>query len=892
MASAKTTKKTSSTKRPAATAKGQSKVQSKDKTPAAESDTEEVAAPAGKAKPKAKAKAKPAAKAKAKAKAKTPAKTPAKTKASRSEKSAARTGRASDSSLVVVESPAKARTIKKYLGSAVEVLASVGHVKDLPKSKMGVDIEHQFQPEYVPIRGKGKVIAEIKKAARAAETVYLAPDPDREGEAIAWHIADEIRDANPNIKRVLFNEITKRGITEAMSRPTDLNRNMFDAQQARRILDRLVGYQISPILWTKVRRGLSAGRVQSVAVRIIVERDAEIAAFKSEEYWTVEVLVEGRSKPAFTLRLARVNEKKPELLSSEQAHRISDVLRRTPLAVTNIESKVRRKLPSAPFITSKLQQEAARKLRFTAKRTMGVAQRLYEGVDLGSEGLVGLITYMRTDSTRISPEALTEARSFIEQRYGKSALPDEPNVYKSKQSNVQDAHEAIRPTSMKFDPETVRRLLTESATRTPEKSQDLADQIKLYQLIWNRFVASQMTPALYDQTTVLVEVRDAEHRYELRATGQVLRAPGFTAVYSESQDEDHRAAEAGETAGEGEGEGVRLPPLEKGEALRTHNVLPEQHFTQPPPRFTEASLIKELEEKGIGRPSTYATILSTVQDRGYVEKREGRFYPTLLGTRVNELLVQSFPEIVSVDFTARMESDLDYVEEGTGNWLELLTRFYGPFKGRLERAQVEMKDWKRVEIPTEFSCEKCSKPLVIKWGRNGEFLACSGYPECKNTKEFVRGKDGEIELKPEPTTDELCPTCSAPLIFRRGRFGEFWACSRYPDCKTTKPVSLGITCPRPGCGGFLTEKRSRRGASFYGCSNYNTTHCDFVSWDRPIKEPCPDCAAPFLLQKQTRRGPKLHCASCAFVSEPESDDAPEMPDAGGGGEDEAEEGAA
>ncbi len=863
MASAKTSKKNTS------------------KKPSAEGTAEKTAEKtAAKAKPKAKAKAKSKAKAKPKGKA-----------AGRSAKAAPRrSGRSSgEVSLVVVESPAKARTIKKYLGADVEVLASVGHIKDLPKSKMGVDIEHDFSPEYVPIRGKGKIIAEIKKAARNASAVYLAPDPDREGEAIAWHIADEIRDANDNIKRVLFNEITKRGITEAMARPTELNRQMFDAQQARRILDRLVGYQISPILWSKVRRGLSAGRVQSVAVRIIVEREAEIGAFTSEEYWTVEVMAEGRSKPAFTLRLTRIDDKKPERLGAEQAQHIAALLKRTPLSITNIESKVRRKLPSAPFITSKLQQEASRKLRFTAKRTMGVAQRLYEGVDLGSEGLVGLITYMRTDSTRISPDALSEVRGFIDQRYGKASLPDEPNVYKSKQNNVQDAHEAIRPTSMKYDPETVRRLLGEAASRTPEKAQDIADQIKLYQLIWNRFVASQMIPAVYDQTTAYAEVRakDDNHVYELRATGQVLRIPGFTAVYSESQDEDQRPAEANETASEGEGEGVRLPPLEKGEALRTLGVDASQHFTQPPPRFTEASLIKELEEKGIGRPSTYAAILSTVQDRGYVEKREGRFHPTLLGTRINELLVQSFPEIVSVDFTARMESDLDFVEEGTENWLALLTRFYGPFKDRLERAQVEMKDWRRVEIPTELSCEKCGKPLVIKWGRNGEFLACSGYPECKNTKEFIRDKDGRIELKPEPTTDEPCVNCGAAMVFRRGRFGEFWACSRYPDCKTTKPVSLGITCPRPGCGGFLTEKRSRRGSPFYGCSNYNTTHCDFVSWDRPIKEACPDCSAPFLLQKQTRRGPKLHCATCSFVSEPDSDDSPELPDEPGGAEDEA-----
>lgn len=792
-----------------------------------------------------------------------------------------------DTALVIVESPAKARTIKKYLGGKVEVMASVGHIKDLPKSKIGVDIEHDFQPEYVPIRGKGKILTDLKKAARVADRVYLAPDPDREGEAIAWHIYDEIRDANDNIKRVKFNEITKRGITEAIAHPTDLNRSMFDAQQARRILDRLVGYQISPILWTKVRRGLSAGRVQSVAVRLVVEREAEITAFKSEEYWTVEVQVEGKVKPAFTLRLSRVDGQKPDRLPEADARQIAALAMKLPLSVGSIEAKVRRKMPSAPFITSKLQQEAVRKLRFTAKRTMGIAQRLYEGVELGSEGLVGLITYMRTDSTRVSPDALTEVRGFISQRYGAAALPDEPNVYKSKQSNVQDAHEAIRPTSMKYDPETVRRLLLEGAAKQPDKEKDIADQIKLYQLIWNRFVASQMTPAVYDQTTVLVELRDGKRSFELRATGQVLRTPGFTAVYSESQDEDRRPEEASD----GDGDGVRLPPLEKGEALRAMNALPEQHFTQPPPRFTEASLIKELEERGIGRPSTYAAILSTVQDRGYVEKKEGRFYPTLLGTRINELLVASFPQIVSVDFTAKMESDLDFVEEGQENWLALLKRFYGPFKEHLDRALVEMKDWKRVEIPTEIACEKCGKPLVIKWGRNGEFLACSGYPACKNTKEFVRDQDGKIAPKPEPTTDEKCATCGAEMVYRRGRFGEFWACSRYPECRTTRPVSLGILCPKPGCGGFLTEKRSRRGSPFYGCSNYSSKGCDFVSWDRPVKEPCPDCGTPFLLQKQTRQGPKLRCSMCSYATEVDNDDSPELPGDEGGAE-EAEEGAA
>ena len=877
MASAKKTTKTASKKT--------AEAEAEPKKPAAKG---KATAAAKKASPSKKSAAKSTSKRSAeKTKSEDDSKATAKPAAKSASKSTRSKDSVTDSALVIVESPAKARTIKKYLGGKVEVMASVGHIKDLPKSKIGVDIEHDFQPEYVPIRGKGKILTDLKKAARNADRVYLAPDPDREGEAIAWHIYEEIRDANDNIKRVKFNEITKRGITEAIANPTDLNRSMFDAQQARRILDRLVGYQISPILWTKVRRGLSAGRVQSVAVRLVVEREAEISAFKSEEYWTVEVLVEGKVKPAFTLRLTRVDGQKPDRLPEADARHIAALAMKQPLSVSNIEAKVRRKMPTAPFITSKLQQEAVRKLRFTAKRTMGIAQRLYEGVELGSEGLVGLITYMRTDSTRVSADALTEVRSFISQRYGAASLPEEPNVYKSKQSNVQDAHEAIRPTSMKYDPETVRRLLTEEAGKHPDKEKDIVDQIKLYQLIWNRFVASQMMPAVYDQTAVLVELRDGKRSFELRATGQVLRTPGFTAVYSESQDEDRRADEATD----GDGDGVRLPPLEKGEALRAQNALPEQHFTQPPPRFTEASLIKELEERGIGRPSTYAAILSTVQDRGYVEKKEGRFYPTLLGTRVNELLVASFPQVVNVDFTAKMESDLDFVEEGQENWLALLKRFYGPFKENLERALVEMKDWKRIEIPTEIACEKCGKPLVIKWGRNGEFLACSGYPACKNTKEFVRDQDGKIAPKPEPTTDEKCATCGAEMVYRRGRFGEFWACSRYPECRTTRPVSLGIMCPKPGCGGFLTEKRSRRGSPFYGCSNYSSKGCDFVSWDRPVKEPCPDCGTPFLLQKQTRQGPKLRCSVCTYATEVDNDDSPELPGEEGGGE-EAEEGAA
>jgi DNA topoisomerase-1 len=792
----------------------------------------------------------------------TPAKAPkAAGKATRATKSDG----GAEKALVVVESPAKAKTIKKYLGAGFTVKASVGHVMDLPKSKMGVDIEHGFKPEYVIIRGKGKIIAEIKKTAKAVDVVYLAPDPDREGEAIAWHLAQEIKNANSNIKRILFNEITKRGITEALQHPSDIDQNKFESQQARRILDRLVGYEISPILWKKVKRGLSAGRVQSVAVRIVVEREREIAAFKPVEYWTIEADVEGHEPPPFKVRLTKVDGRKlepAELATGEQAKAVVAELKQAQFVVEKVDRKERRKNPLAPFITSRLQQEAARKLRFTAKKTMALAQRLYEGLDLGSEGAVGLITYMRTDSTRLSDDAVAEARAYIGERYGKAFLPDEVVVYKTKKS-AQDAHEAIRPTSMQYDPETVRRLLTDAAAGNQEKLRDVDDHVRLYQLIWNRFIACQMRPAIYDQTAVDIKAG----RYTLRANGQVLKFAGYTAVYTES------AEETGETDEEGD---RSLPALNEGETLQLHKVLPEQHFTQPPPRFSEASLVKELEEKGIGRPSTYANILSTIQDRGYVEKREGRFHPTTLGTKVNDLLVESFPDILNVMFTAEMEEGLDSIEEGQRDWVRLLNDFYSPFKIDLERAVVHMRDLKREETPTDFKCEKCGSPMVIKWGRNGEFLACSGYPDCKNTKEFVQKEDGTIEIAPEATTDEKCETCAAPMLVKRGRFGEFLACSRYPECKTTRPISLGVTCPRPGCGGFLTEKRSRRGKVFFGCSNYAKTQCDFVSWDRPVPQSCPQCGAAFLVKRENRRGGgKMRCIAqgCGFADSGTDDSA-------------------
>ena len=746
------------------------------------------------------------------------------------------------SALVVVESPAKARTIGKYLGAGYVVKASVGHVRDLPKSKIGVDFEHNFEPVYEVIEGKKKVVAEIRKAARENETVYLASDPDREGEAIAWHISEEIKDVNTNMKRVLINEITKKGVAAAIAAPREIDMNKTDAQQARRILDRIVGYEISPILWNKVQRGLSAGRVQSVAVRLVCERDAEIAAFKPDEYWSVEVTGRGSQPPPFDARIWRWKGEKAEPTTADQANAIAAELAAGDAVVSSVDKKERRKKPQAPFITSKLQQDAARKLRFSAKRTMALAQRLYEGVELGDEGPTGLITYMRTDSTRVSDDAMTALRGYIEATYGKEYLPGEPNTYGNKE-RAQDAHEAIRPTLMEWTPERVTTALAEH----PEGP----ELVKLYTLIWQRFVASQMVPAVYDATTIDMDRGEAV----LRATGQVLKFAGYTKVYEVAETDDAKA-EAAESADR------LLPPIDVGEVVRLESIRPEQHFTQPPPRFSEASLVKELEERGIGRPSTYASIMSTIVDRGYVEKREARFFPTELGILVNGLLVESFPEIVNSDFTAKMESDLDKVEEGSVDWRKLLGGFYTPFKDELEKARTEMRDVKREEIATEWICEKCGKPMVIKWGRNGSFLACQGYPECRNTQEVVKNLDGTWEKVPVQTTDEICETCGAPMTIKRGRFGSFLACTKYPECKTTKPISLGVKCPRPGCGGFIAEKRSRRGKPFYGCSNWAKKQCDFVAWDKPVPQPCPICNAKFVVKKENKRGIMLRCLEC------------------------------
>src|SRR5262252_3725037 len=618
-------------------------------------------------------------------------------------------------SLVIVESPAKANTINKYLGSGYVVKASLGHVKDLPKSKLGVDVEHDFEPVYDVIPGKEKVIKELRSAAKSANRILLAADPDREGEAICQHLKEILDGGKAEILRVLFNEITPKAIRAAVENPGPINQHVVDAQQARRILDRLVGYQVSPLLWDKVRRGISAGRVQTVALRLIVEREREILAFKPEEYWSIIAKLEGHEPPQFDARLVKVKGKTAEVKEQKEADHILDVVKRSEFLVDSVVTKEKKRNPVPPFTTSKLQQDAARRLRFTVKKTMMLAQRLYEGIELGEEGRIGLITYMRTDSTRISDDAMQMVRSYVSDIYGGPYLPEKPVFYKSKK-DAQDAHEAIRPTFVGRRPDDLKQFLSE-------------DELKLYRLIWTRFVASQMNPAIYDQTTVEISAKD----YLFRASGRVMKFDGFLAVYEESTDEDAKPLQSADIEDE---QDITLPPLRAGEKVRLIDLTPRQHFTEPPPRYTEASLVKTLEEKGIGRPSTYATILSTIQDREYVTKEQGKFRPTELGTVVTEMLVRHFEEIFDIQYTARMEEELDEVEEGQMTWVQALKEFYKKFQKDLKKASKNMENLKAQEIPTDEVCEKCGSPMVKKWGQFGSFLACSAYPECKNTKEL------------------------------------------------------------------------------------------------------------------------------------------------------------
>lgn len=800
-------------------------------------------------------------------------------------------------SLVIVESPAKAKTIGKYLGKNFTVKASLGHVKDLPKNDIAVDVERSFRPTYVVIEGKKKLIDELKKAAKDVDAIYLAADPDREGEAICAHLQEELqpkRGSATTIRRVTFNEITPSAVKRAFDHPRPVDVNLVDAQQARRILDRLVGYKISPLLWDKVRRGLSAGRVQTVALRLIVDRENEIRRFKKEEYWSIEVHLNAKKAPVLKASLVKRGDKNIEIPDQAASDAIVKALEGTRYTVGSVVTKEKRRHAVPPFITSTLQQESARKLKFSVKRTMIIAQRLYEGVELGKEGSVGLITYMRTDSTRVSEDALTDVRGLIRERFGEQYLPETPNFYKTKKA-AQDAHEAIRPSSAMRAPELVAKYLGE-------------DELKLYRLIWMRFVASQMTSAVFDQTTIEVNAPGKDGSdYLLRATGSVPKFDGFLAVYEEGKDQ--KDTEDDELKN-------RLPQVEEGESLKFKSIHPEQHFTEPPPRFNEATLVKELEADGVGRPSTYAAILSTIQEREYVTKTGGKFLPTELGEIVTELLVESFDDIFDVRYTARMEEELDEIEEGKLDWVEAMTDFYKRLSKDIAEAERSMRDIKRMEEPTDEKCQKCGLPMVIKWGKHGRFLACTGYPDCTGTRELPKapGENGEggvelaeegaeeycvncgrpmvlkkgrfgtfyacsgypdckttrqlgqAEKKPDVALEEKCPQCGHHLVVKQGRFGEFTACSNYPKCRYIKQQTIGVTCPK--CGqAELSARRSKRGKTFYGCTRY--PDCDFVAWAKPVNEKCPECGSLYLVEKVTKGGSIIACPekSCKYKRE-------------------------
>ena len=847
-------------------------------------------------------------------------------------------------SLVIVESPAKAKTINKYLGRNYLVKASYGHVMDLPKKTIGILLPGQenskkkkkrkakagapekkvakpvvvtaqniFEPTYEVIPGKVKVIHDLQKAARGADAIYLAGDPDREGEAICAHLAEilgkpkkyadlvvheekeggekapkptakkeppKTNGAPPKIYRVMFNEITQKAIKAAFEHPSEVNENLVDAQQARRVLDRIVGYKVSPLLWNKVRRGLSAGRVQTVALRLIVEREQEIRAFIPKEYWTIHALLDAGTPPLFEAKLSKFKGEDIEVLNQEAADKVVAAVQKAKWQVASVAQKEKRRNAPPPFTTSKLQQAAYNRLRFTAKRTMSLAQKLYEGIELGNEGSVALITYMRTDSVRVSNDALDQVRAMIPERFGASYLPEKPNFYKSKK-DAQEAHEAVRPTDVLRAPEDVRPFLED-------------DLFKLYQLIWQRFVASQMLPAIFDQTTIDISAGD----YTFRATGSVQKFDGYLRVYQTPV----AGADREDDEKDDEGEGRSLPQVREGQSLRLDQIRPDQHFTEPPPRYNDATLVKELEEKGIGRPSTYAAIISTIVEREYVTKDQGRFSPTMLGERVSVLLVKSFEDIFDVGFTARLEEELDEIEEGKLPWRQAVKEFWDPFVVDLDKADEQMLSYK-AGIPTGLKCEKCGegellerisrhgfflgcnrypdcdyikdlspelpaeadgvakieycdncgKEMVIKRGRFGVFLACKGYPDCKTTRRLVSGT--RIARQPDVPLDEKCPLDDAQLLRRQGRFGDFVGCTNYPKCKYTRPITLGIKCPKCNEGEFVRRGISRgRGAGriFYGCSRY--PDCDFTTPHEPINEPCPKCGAPFIVEKRTKQG--------------------------------------
>ena len=742
-------------------------------------------------------------------------------------------------SLVVVESPAKAKTINKFLGRDYIVCSSVGHIRDLPAKKLGVDVENGFTPEYITIRGKGEVIKKIQADAKKTDAIYLAADPDREGEAICWHIAETLRNAKKPIYRVTYNEITEGAIRSAMENPGEIDQRLVDSQQARRVLDRLVGYQISPILWRNVKPGLSAGRVQSVAVRLICEREAEIEAFVPQEYWTITANLLGKNPPSFNAKLLQIGSEKGSIstygfpIDEARAEAIAEDARTKPFIVKNIKKQERKRRPVPSFITSTLQQEAARKLGFTARRTMTVAQQLYEGLDIGAAGAVGLITYMRTDSTRIAEEALEEARGYIKKAYGVDYLPDNAVRYRSR-GGAQDAHEAIRPTSVERTPQSLKSYLS------PE-------QHRLYDLIWKRFVASQMNPAILDVTTIDISAGE----YLFRATGSILKFDGFMKLYLEGRDDSNTESNTDDQTD------AMLPVLEIGEQLELRKLTPKQHYTQPPPRYTEATLVKALEEKGIGRPSTYAAIISTIQDREYVVKEERRFQATDMGKLVNQLLIKGFPDILDTHFTAKLEDQLDEIADGKSDWVGVLSDFYGPFNHALDAApDVMYEARKEMEEESDEVCDKCDSKMVIKWGRYGRFLGCSNFPECRNIKRLAGDEAPPSEEEP---TDESCDKCGSPMVIKTSRAGgKFLACTGYPQCRNAKPINIGVDCPEAGCDGYIGERRSKRGNVFYGCSNY--PKCNFVTWDKPVNKECPECEAPFLVERTTKtKQPYLAC---------------------------------
>jgi DNA topoisomerase-1 len=788
--------------------------------------------------------------------------------------------------LVIVESPAKAKTINKFIGSDYIVKASVGHVRDLPKSELGVD-EETFEPTYEVLEGKEKVVSELRAAAKKASVVYIASDPDREGEAIGWHVMNLLGADSRKVRRILFHEITKNAVRKAIDQPGQIDMNKVNAQQARRVLDRLVGYKLSPLLWDKVRRGLSAGRVQSVAMKMIVDREESIKAFVPEEYWTFAAKLAAGNPPQFIAKLTKIGGKKADVTNEEQARVIEAALKSGSFAVDAIARKEKRQTAAAPFITSTLQRTAYNRFKYPVKRTMQIAQKLYEGKELGSFGHVGLITYMRTDSVRISDDAISEVRQYISVKYGADILPEKPNVYRVKKAaQAQEAHEAVRPTSLEFEPDAIKDNLTR-------------EEYNLYKLIWDRFVASQMKPALFDVTDV--DIRNGA--YTLRASGEVLKFPGFLAVFQDA------SVDGAEEDDEKPDNSKALPAMTEGEALALVNLDTRQNFTQPPARYTEATLVKALEENGIGRPSTYGSIMTTIQTRDYTYKSEGKFFPTQLGMLVTKLLKQSFGDIIDEGYTADLEEKLDAIEEGRVEWHEAMRDFSLKFNKDLARAGKEMVEVKRTGVETDEVCEKCGSPMAIKFGRFGEFLACSNYPECKNTKETARG---DVAEQPEGETI-ICDKCGKPMQLKRSRFGQFYACTGYPDCKNTKdprllkadiptepqppcencgkemvlksgrygpffscsgypdcktirkigggkgtpPKPTGVPCPT--CKeGELVERRSRRGI-FFSCSRY--PKCDFAMNNRPVPRPCPKCTAPYLMEKETKREGHIECCN-------------------------------